>query len=193
MAGVNQILLELNRPIVSIDTSKVYLLEDTTEQRIIPVISWADSVKRSIMIDYKWKGGIQYKIVLTDGAIVDWYGMANDTLNRLFIAKKLDEYGNAEVLMSGIPADYNVIIELLDGRKEVIRSLNVPRGTSETKIDFNLLKPQAYRLRFIHDLNGNGKWDTGNFSTKTQPEPIFYHPTQIEVKPQLGRRSSRRT
>ena len=36
--------------------------------------------------------------------------------------------------------------------------------------------------RVIFDLNGNGKWDTGNLLKKIQPEKISYYPALIELR-----------
>jgi len=32
-------------------------------------------------------------------------------------------------------------------------------------------------------LNENDKWDTGNFLKKIIPEPVYYYPKQLEVRP----------
>jgi len=36
--------------------------------------------------------------------------------------------------------------------------------------------------RVIFDENGNGKWDTGNYLQKIQPERISYYPGLIEIR-----------
>ena len=41
------------------------------------------------------------------------------------------------------------------------------------------------KLRFIEDLNGNGKWDTGNYLKHLQPEEIKYLPAEIKLKKNL--------
>ena len=38
---------------------------------------------------------------------------------------------------------------------------------------FKDLLPAAYTIQLIEDWNGNGRWDTGNYFEKRQPEPIF--------------------
>jgi len=34
----------------------------------------------------------------------------------------------------------------------------------------------------IEDKNANGKWDTGNYKQKTQPEPIFYFEKPLLIR-----------
>lgn len=54
--------------------------------------------------------------------------------------------------------------------------------TDKNPFEFKNIKPGDYRLRLIVDINNNGKWDTGNYSRKLQPEPILVFPNLINVK-----------
>jgi len=54
--------------------------------------------------------------------------------------------------------------------------------TSGNTIDFKELDPGDFNVRVITDANANGKWDTGNYLKKIQPEPIFYHEKPITVR-----------
>ena len=56
--------------------------------------------------------------------------------------------------------------------------------SSENKtISFNYLIPKKYKIRIIYDTNNNGKWDTGNYLEKKQPEPVQYFPEVQEIRP----------
>ena len=37
-------------------------------------------------------------------------------------------------------------------------------------------------IRAIMDRNGNGKWDTGNYLKRIQPEEIKYFPLDFKIK-----------
>ena len=54
--------------------------------------------------------------------------------------------------------------------------------TGTGKLEFPLLEKGNYRLRVIFDLNGDGKWTTGDFDTHRQPEPVSYYPEEFEIK-----------
>jgi len=43
------------------------------------------------------------------------------------------------------------------------------------------LKPDKYYARLIVDSNSNGKWDTGNYAEKRQPEAVYYCPRLFDV------------
>lgn len=38
---------------------------------------------------------------------------------------------------------------------------------------FKDLQVAGYSARLVEDLNGNGRWDTGRFNEKRQPEQVF--------------------
>ena len=45
-----------------------------------------------------------------------------------------------------------------------------------------MLDAGTYRLKVIYDLNGDGKWTTGDFDIARQPEPVSYYPQEITLK-----------
>jgi hypoxanthine phosphoribosyltransferase len=51
------------------------------------------------------------------------------------------------------------------------------------EIDFSYLKPQKVKLKLIYDTNPNGKWDSGNYPWKIQPEKIQYYDKLIDIHP----------
>jgi uncharacterized protein (DUF2141 family) len=74
------------------------------------------------------------------------------------------------------------IVQLLDKSLKVISEV---RNTTTHK--FENIQPGVYTIRLILDKNNNGKWDAGDFTKKTQPEPIkFYRnskeQTDINIK-----------
>ena len=50
------------------------------------------------------------------------------------------------------------------------------------KCSFDFLPPKNYVIRAILDENNNGKWDTGDFLNKKQPETIKYLNKAIELR-----------
>jgi uncharacterized protein (DUF2141 family) len=68
-------------------------------------------------------------------------------------------------------------VELLDERQTVIRTLHNP-----VTYEMKNIKPGKYRLRLVIDRNKNGKWDTGRYDQRLEPEPIRYYPSVINVK-----------
>ncbi|MCU0409033.1 MAG: hypothetical protein MUD02_08810, partial [Bacteroidales bacterium] len=71
------------------------------------------------------------------------------------------------------------ITQLLLQDEKVIGTV---RGTGDGKVVFPLLDPGIYRLRTIYDLNSDGRWTSGDFSTGRQPEPVSYYGQEIDLK-----------
>ena len=47
---------------------------------------------------------------------------------------------------------------------------------------FENVRPGEYNLRIIHDMNNNGKWDTGNYLKKIKPEKVVHYNDTIKVR-----------
>lgn len=54
----------------------------------------------------------------------------------------------------------------------------VEKGTAE----LYYLKGGTYYLIAFVDRNGNGRWDSGEYTTDQQPEEIYYYPKEVELK-----------
>jgi hypothetical protein len=68
---------------------------------------------------------------------------------------------------------------LLDKSEKLIAQAYMKK---DGKVVFPLLENGVYRVRVIYDLNGDGKWTTGDFDKKRQPEPVSYYPQELEMK-----------
>jgi hypothetical protein len=49
-------------------------------------------------------------------------------------------------------------------------------------VEFDLLEKGTYRLRTVYDLNGDGKWTTGDFAAGKQPEPVSFYNKELQMK-----------
>jgi uncharacterized protein (DUF2141 family) len=54
--------------------------------------------------------------------------------------------------------------------------------SGDTTLTIDYLEPGSYLCKMICDDNRNGKWDTGNFNLRRQPERVFYFGQKIETK-----------
>jgi hypothetical protein len=54
--------------------------------------------------------------------------------------------------------------------------------SSTGDLTFTYVKPGEYFLRLFSDANGNGIWDTGDYDSGLQAEPVFYNNEQVECK-----------
>ncbi|MEN8155797.1 MAG: Ig-like domain-containing protein [Bacteroidota bacterium] len=127
-------------------------------------------------IDVEWESFSKYRLLLLPGAVSSIYDLDHDTLDISFKTRDIEYYG--QILMTLDHVHNPVIIQLLN-KEKVVRQQTV---TSDGVYAFSYLVPQDYRIKFIHDLNGNGRWDTGKYLRKLQPEPVEFVPKTITVR-----------
>ena len=111
-------------------------------------------------------------------ALTDIFNTSNDTIISQFKTRSLEDYGEITLDVKNTKKT-PVIIQLTDLNDKTIAQ----ETTSVSKnISFKYLNPNRYKIRIIYDINNNGKWDTGNYLAKKQPELVEYLPEIQEVR-----------
>ncbi len=121
--------------------------------------------------------GKRYQFIADSAAFTDIYKLSSDSTGYTFTVKDPESYSKLTLNINNFEG--NRIIQLLDKSEKVLRQVQM---TKPGKVEFALLEVGSYRIRAISDKNGDGKWTTGDFSTLTQPEPVTYYPTEIELR-----------
>ena len=164
-------------PVMDFDLDKIRIQQkvDTLwEKRSFPIV--VDSLNpRIFYVDYQWPYEQEYRIIIDSAAIFSIYGKWNDSTATQFKLNSEKEYGNLFVKINGEAG--SGFGELLDNSDRVVRKSALIEG----ELVFYDLKPGSYFLRYIEDLNGNGKWDTGNFKEQLQPEKVYYYHDALSV------------
>lgn len=168
--------LMANTPLVRIDTTKVGLV--VNDSLLAPYAYVMDTVANKIDFDFEVVPNQQYRFSLLPGAITDLFGMQNDTLNYEFATRSYADYGNLRLTLGGA-VRFPLVVQLVNGRGVVQRERAAAKPQD---FEFKHLNPGEYILRVIFDDNGNGRWDTGNYLQKIQPEKVVYYPDPIEVR-----------
>ncbi|MCK4751167.1 MAG: Ig-like domain-containing protein [Bacteroidales bacterium] len=127
-------------------------------------------------ISADWESAAQYRMVLLPGAISSIYPVEHDTIDVSFRTRDIEYYGQILLTMENV--EHRVLVQLLN-KDKVIRQLE---ADSPGLYTYSYLVPREYRIKVIHDLNRNGKWDTGNYMKKLQPEPVEFLPVDITVR-----------
>ena len=166
-----------NNPIIKIDTSKINFVH--TDSIYITYKAFISKKESSVGFLFEKKFKTSYKLNLYPDALVDIVETSNDTVTSQFRTRSIEDYGEISLAIQN-PEKVPVIIQLTD-----INDVTVAQETSsENKtISFNYLIPKKYKIRIIYDTNNNGKWDTGNYLEKKQPEPVQYFPEVQEIRP----------
>lgn len=165
---------EINHPIGDIDEDLFLLYQDTSRQRISPTISIDTSSIRKLLIRYPWREGMLYELEVLPGAVTDIYGLSfSDTLQQRLVGASPKDYGTLNLSLTGINADTSYVLDVLSGSGNNLVERIIVRGQREYTRVLDNLPPGKYSIQVVIDLNNNGKWDSGNYDEKRQPEPFL--------------------
>jgi hypothetical protein len=138
-----------------------------------------DTSATKLVLNHAWKDDSNYKIIYPKNFASDSAGNGNlrgDTI--LFSTKKESEYGAAKLTISGIDFSKKPVLQWVQN-DAVVKSY----ALTGNKLNITLIAPGEYKLRVLYDANGNGKWDTGNYWKKKQPEVVLAVDQKINIRP----------
>jgi uncharacterized protein (DUF2141 family) len=168
--------ISANTPITTFDFKGITILKnDSIPVNFNPIFA---ENSNKIYLDFEKEHNTNYKFELLPNTVTDIFGVANDSLKFNLKTLTPEDYGKITVdIISAINTP--VIVELLDEKNERIRLVKIAKPT---QVSFDVLPPKNYIIRAILDENNNGKWDTGDFLNKKQPEIIKYLNKTIELR-----------
>lgn len=171
------LFLDTNNPIIKIDTSKISFVDKDTLK--VPYETFISNSESKVGLLFEKKLKYNYTLDVYPEAFTDIFNQANDSVQVKFRTRKLEDYGDVIVNLQN-PSSRSVIIQLTDQKDKTIFQKTSKKSEILT---FGYLKPNKYKIRIIYDDNDNGKWDTGNFLNRLQPEKVEYFPEIQEVRP----------
>lgn len=170
--------MEFDYPINELIQNKISIIKNGKDT-ITGQLSIADSLRKKIHIEFVKEEKTKYAFEINDSLIVGYNLFVNDTIKQSFTVKSESDYGSFFPKIKygkAIP----VIIQLTDEKGNIIQEI---KYQTASEIEFKHLKPATYRLMFLFDTNHNGKWDTGDYAIKLQPETKIEFNKRISIKP----------
>jgi hypothetical protein len=169
------ITIKSDHPVMKINWSRFYLTsgKDTIKFKVDTTgLPFQLSLQTNLISDST------YKLFLTPGAMTDIFGLTNDTLIQRFKVVEPTYFGSLNVDLH-FSKQSHYIVQLLDTKGKTYKE-NKVEGSQ--KVGYDALPPGDYRIRVIKDDDGNGKWTTGNYLKKRQPERVYYYPQVITIR-----------
>ena len=165
-------------PIDSLNDNMFHLWQkvDTILKPMAVKLEKKDSMGMEVYVMAKLLPEASYQLKIDSAACIDIYGICNDSIETTLKLKSKEEYSSLTVKLEAF--DSLARIQLLNDKDVVIREL--PATNDGTKFDY--LAPTTYYLRLYIDLDGDGKWTTGDWLLKRQPEPIYYFPKKLKLR-----------
>jgi hypothetical protein len=175
------VLITSPEPVKTVDFKKIHLFmqEDTVLTALKFTIQKDTSQWRTYRIDFPWKPGTNYLLEIDSTAFENIYGITNRKVKQPFKTQDDDYYGRIVLNLSSVNS--RVLLQLLENSKDEKIFKTLP-ADKNGEVIFNYLDPSKYKVRIIFDDNDNGKWDTGNFEEKLQPEKVYYLPEIVKVR-----------
>lgn len=156
----------------ALDSTKVRLLQlpDSTDT---PFSLFRYTVSpRRMDVTALWQAEKRYRIYLLPGAFTDIWGRTNDTVSLEVQPARPSSYSIVRVRLANAPAGCLVQLVTPDAKRELKRQGALDGDASPVVIDY--VDPGSYGIRLVHDANGNGRWDTGDYFEHRQPEEVRY-------------------
>ncbi|MDR2057189.1 MAG: Ig-like domain-containing protein [Dysgonamonadaceae bacterium] len=167
-----------SEPLFTLNTQSIIFqqkIDTIWENRSFPLIQ--DSLNpRMYYVVNNWPYGQEYRVKVDSAVIYSIYNKWNDSINVRLKIPAEEEYGHLYVSITGIEG--SGFGQLLDGSERIVKE----SGLYDGELIFEDIKAGKYYLRYIDDVNGNGKWDTGNYVKKQQPESVYYYSSAFEIR-----------
>jgi hypothetical protein len=175
------LLITTPEPVKTVDFKKIHLSrqEDTIYTALKFNIKKDTSQWRTYLIDYPWEAGTGYQLEIDSTAFENIYGITSRKVKQQFKTQEDDYYGRIVLNLSSV--QNRILAQLLENGKDE-KVLEILSADKNGEVIFDYLAPSKYKVRIIFDANQNGKWDTGNFEKKLQPERVSYLPEIVKVR-----------
>ncbi len=179
MEMAEPIRLSFLSPVLETDSARIHLYQkvDSLWKPVRFTFHKDDDVGLNFTITYPYQPDESFKLAIDSAAFRDLHGLWSDKYQAIFKVRALEEYSSLIIhLTNPMP---HAVFELLDANDQVLRTMKEQADNNST---FQYVMPGTYYLRLFVDSNGNGKWDTGDFAKKTEPEKVYYFPEKIVLR-----------
>lgn len=123
--------------------------------------------------------GVNYHFEIPDSVFFSIRGRTHSSIKVDFHRMKDDECGNIYITVVPPEGMKQVVVQLTNENGKVLKEQKI---TEQEKVMFGHLQPAKYKLRALLDTDGNGKWSTGNYHHRSQPETIVDYKDVLEIR-----------
>ena len=171
--------IQANAPIKSLDLSKIYVFKDTLS---IPFKVSIDTVNaQNLNFAFEKNLDEKFEVNIYPNALTDVLGEKNDTLAYPIKMGTRGDFGHLKLTLQNTP-NKPFILQFLKTDKDYTVLEELYNPANKNYFEFNFIEPGEYLFRLLVDENENGKWDTGDYLSGKQPEPIYLYPEPIKIR-----------
>lgn len=172
--------LSFNYPIKPSDSIPVTVITHQKSQSDTSFyhISIPDSFVTKISLPIIFEDKKRYTVLIADSVFYGYNTCVNDSIRTSFVTQSEKDYGSLIMNYTVPETGYQYIAQLKNGNTTIQEDILKKSQT----IQYKYLAPGNYSITLIEDRNRNGRWDTGNYLTKLQPERLLKYPAAISIR-----------
>lgn len=173
---LSDLVFTSEHPLKTFDSSKLQLTDFSFQH--VPFSVEKDSTNKKFTIKTSWKEGAKYNLIIEKDFASDTLDNAilkTDTLS--FNAKKESDYGSIDLKIENIDSTLHPIVFLNKNTKTYLKQI-----LEKNRYRIKLFDPGDYEVKILFDINNNGKWDTGDYWKKIQPERVVARKKPINIR-----------
>ncbi|MFV0184189.1 Ig-like domain-containing protein [Empedobacter falsenii] len=171
--------IQANAPIRTIDISKFHVFKDTVSIPFNVSIDTINAQNLNFVFDKNLDE--KFEVNIYPNALTDVLGEKNDTLAYPIKMGTRGDFGHLKLTLQNTPSN-PFILQFLKADQNFTVLEEIYNPANKNYFEFNFIEPGEYLFRLLVDENANGKWDTGDYLSGKQPEPIYLYPEPIKVR-----------
>ena len=163
--------MEFDFPLTRFDSAAITLREvrdgsqDTTNVEFHFVQDTLN--RRKYQLRAKWEAKAKYELMMPAGVFANVAQEQNDTLKYNYTGSDPEQYALINVKVRSTHPKARYILQIANAQGKTQKEL---RNVASGDYRFEFISPGEVMLRVVEDMNGNGKWDTGDMVEMRQPE-----------------------
>ena len=162
--------IEFDYPLTKLDSTAVKLTEvdENGGEKPVKLTFEQDTANmRRWRLVAKWKELAKYNMLIPSGTFENVAGEQNDTIKCSYVGIDHEKFATVLINVTGKTNGAKYIVQLTNAQGAVQQE---KRDVTGGLVQFNYVNPGEIKIRVVEDMNGNGRWDSGNVVERRQPE-----------------------
>ena len=176
--------MEFDFPVTKFDSTLITLkmtTEENSEPQDVEFHFVQDSInRRKYQLRTEWQPKAKYELLMPAGVFENIAQESNDTIKCSYTGANPEKFAIVNINVTSTHPHARYILQLTNGQGKTQREI---RNVTPGKYVMEFITAGDVMLRVVEDMNGNGKWDTGDMVLMRQPErtEIYKNEDGLEV------------
>jgi uncharacterized protein (DUF2141 family) len=163
--------MEFDFPLTKFDSTLVTLkmtTEENSEAKDVEFHFVQDTInRRKYQLKVDWTPKAKYELMMPAGVFENIARESNDTIKYSYTGADPEKFALLNINVKSTHPKARYILQITNAQGKVQREI---RDVKAGKYVLDYITAGDIMLRVVEDMNGNGKWDTGDMVLMRQPE-----------------------